>query len=193
MDCLMRLDSKSARRIATGILEMRCDDFTAAAKALLTPPPHTLSPRASSLRKRVESNIRAVQGDSFINGGWDGRTYNFIAFEVQHSNEGMPLQLAIILQSFNTRSNAQRVSTVALVTMHAMERLMERRHDADLMRLAHAEFDTQFLAEIGLNTEASKLPIKEEFRIRTTHGLACGIVSETGLPIVRTWISRPEG
>jgi hypothetical protein len=187
----MRLDSKTARRIATGTLKVQRDESKAVFQGLLNSPRHGLKQKTSQLCKRVESNYREILGNGFIADEWNARTYICVAFEIQESDDGRPLQLAINLRYLNARSNVEGISIVALITMHAMERLMERGRDTDLFRLAHAEFDKSFLAEIGLNQDASKLPINEEFRIKTPHGFACGIVSEKGIPIVRTWIHRP--
>ena len=71
--------------------------------------------------------------------------------------------------------------------MHAMERLIERRENPDIIKAALEEFDLNFVNEIVFG----RLKPKEEFEIQTFHGKACGIVSDTGIPIVRTWIRIP--
>ena len=78
--------------------------------------------------------------------------------------------------------------------MHAMERLIERRRDTDLIRLARDEFDVDFVKKILLNESGSPLLPNDEFKIKTLNGWACGIVDpENGIPTVRTWINKPGG
>ena len=190
-ETLVRLDQKSARRIATGVLKAEDQEVKTAIASLESRSSKGMAQTGSPVRRRLEETVKQAFGDTLIGGGWSSRTYIYFVFEVLKVADGMPLQLAINGWFFNTRSNAEKVSQVALITMHAMERLMERRYDADLVRLARDEFDMDFVSTLVFGKDGKRPSVNEEFKIRTTHGWACGIVSETGLPIVRTWIHKP--
>lgn len=184
----MRLDSKSARRIATGILSAQDNEIKDAIKCLENRPKQGLAKKGKPGQRRLETDIASVFGESLIGGGWSSRTYHYFIFEIEKSPDGKPLQLVVKGWSLNTRSNSERVRPVAIITMHAMERLMERRRDTALIQLAGIEFDMGFIRKMVFGENGSPLVAKVEFEVKTTHGRACGIVSESGVPVIRTWI-----
>jgi len=144
--------------------------------------------------RRFEEDIQKTFGDAFIDGGWYSRTYLAFIFEIFKSDDGKPSRLAIISFSYNTRSGADQSYELAWITMHAMERLIERRRDTDLIRLARDEFDVEFVKNLLLSEKGPPLLPNEEFKVKTRNGWACGIIDpEYGIPTVRTWIHKPGG
>lgn len=194
----MRLDSKSARKIATGLLKTQEEDINSALqrqKKQLAPSVWQKgTPRKGASAKRfTEEYFKKIFGNTLIGGGWASRAYCFFIFEIQKTDVVVPLRLLITGWSFNTRSNAANGHPVALITMHAMERLMERRRDTDLIRLARDEFDLDFISKIVFGENGDRLSACEDFEIKTRNGWARGIVGDNNVPVVKTWIHKPGG
>ena len=189
----MRLDPKTARTIANAKLKAQGEDIKAAICSLANRSSFGLSQKGNPLQRRMEKDAKTAFGDSLIGVGWSSRTFHYFIFEIHKSDNDRPRQLAINGCSINTRSNAPKFRQIALITMHAMERLLERRCDTELIQLAREEFDMTFVNTMVFGETGTPLAPNDEFRVRTLHGSACGIVSELGVPIVRTWIHKPGG
>jgi hypothetical protein len=183
----LRLDSKTARRFAQGRLKVLEDDFDKALSDLLFQAIEGKTLRTTPKQKRIEESVRKLHHDSFIAGAWVSRTYLYFVFDLQKQGDGKPSQLSLSCWRFNSRSNAETFKVYAIITMHAMERLIERRSNPDVIKLAIEEFDLDFVNTVAFG----KLLPQEEFVIGTVHGKACGIVNESGVHIVRTWIRIP--
>jgi len=190
----MRLDAKSARRIVTGSLKAQYDEIREAMDTLFAGSKRGFPQKGNRFRRRIEEDIQKTFGDAFLGGGWHSRTYLAFIFEILGSNDGKPSQLAITAFSYNTRSDVEQIHELAWITMHAMERLLERRRDTDLIRLARDEFDVEFIKNLLFSANGPPLLPNEEFKVKTKNGWACGIVDPGyGIPTVRTWIHKPGG
>lgn len=186
----MRLDRKSARKIALGRLQAMDDGIEGAMAALLKSPTRRLRKDSKAAQLLIETAVKTVHGDSMIGSGWSARSFTFFICETIHCEDsGLP-NLLIKGWTINTRSGLQRGFTVAAITMHAMERLLERREDVDLIRLAQEEFNMNFVSRVVFGVNGVRLGVNETFDIQTHSGSARGIVGEDGVPVVKTWIKK---
>lgn len=192
----MRLDSKSARRIATGQLNTALTDARASSdkvhELVLTAKsiPHA---KPSARMQTLMNTNRASYGDFLIGDFWDNRTYTMLLFDVAESES--PMRLSLLYETFNTRSGHRRSFCLATITMHAMERLMERRENTALLAVAREEFDLAFVHQlIGFGKKQTDIWAGHEARLVTRNGWACGVFDPAlHTFVVKTWIHEPGG
>jgi len=169
-----RLDESSARRIAKGrltrILE-RMDQVTAI--------PNGLKPRAKA--EAITERWRRAFGPMLLLNLITGRVLHFVAALPDEDNPG---QLFLMNATYRLRSDSFLCFPIALLTGHAIARLMERRRSAIVEEVLSEELDTDTLVR-ALNNYAAG-PVQQ---LKTKNGKFMMTYDvEMDLHIAKTWI-----
>ena len=105
-----------------------------------------------ALKKFYVNSITTVFKDTLLLYGEEGRNLEFIIlmpFTPDEDNQ-MPHRAMIVHYHINLRSCSSKMREIAIVTTHAMERIIERRRDVRLITLMSEEFN------LGLRRPAAR-------------------------------------
>lgn len=190
------LDSRSARTIARSLMQSSNEDRVATAKSIAN---STLPRKTGKLQSRMEADIRRVFAETLIDIGWIGRNLQYVIFQPSTTDldeKGKPQRAGITQCVLNSRSKHTTYNVVCVLTSHAMERLLERRHDTKLLKIVSEEFNLNFIVRFLYSVVSdSGDPLSQplpEFKIRTTNGWACGVCEPGNLPTITTWYPAKE-
>ena len=149
-----------------------------------------------ALKKFYVNSITTVFKDTLLLYGEEGRNLEFIIlmpFTPDEDNQ-MPHRAMIVHYHINLRSCSSKMREIAIVTTHAMERIIERRRDVRLITLMSEEFNLEFFTNLTQLVIAPHFlsptpPEDKNFKIMTKTGWACGSI-EDGIATITTWYPR---
>ena len=141
----------------------------------------------------IENGIRTMFGDCVLDLFWEGRTIYCVGLDpVEPSDESnRPFHGMLLLLTRNIRSNNSSETSVTRITTHAMQRMLERRHRADLMPVLREELKWAFLENLTAVIQDLKAAgvfyERHEVRIPTTNGHAVVVFEPRCTPVMVTW------
>ena len=179
----MRLDSLSARRIAKNQIKVQSELVNERITIIESEfrKKSTQSSRFGSVKKWLEQSCYDTYKDALMYMRWNGRMFNAVFFhKLDNPISGIP-QLEITLQQYNTRSNNDTFTTLAVVSMHCMERLMERKEDTNLFKIVQEEFCIDFLNIVN------DMSVEGRHTVATLNGTAVVVINCDEYPTIVTW------
>lgn len=142
------------------------------------------------MAKRLEENYVKKLGDTNLYSYWKGRTFMVFTLMIM-TPEDRPPYAELAIHTINIRSNAQRFYNIGLISTHAMERLLERRNDVNLLALLKEELDFSFLnsfLEVLDNRYENGGFKDKEFKLNTATGVMCIRIPDGDIvPVFTTW------
>ena len=151
-----------------------------------------LSKFTGAAKRRLIDDCKAVYGNSLLSASWSGRTFVAVVYQAMPKDDVMYSDcVAIRVYTVNARSNAKGCHTIAMVTQHALQRLLQRKEgmfnaiDALKEELPIPYFD-------GLLEWVTQLTPESfgEYKLETATGLACCVVEEHKPPTITTWYPK---
>ena len=173
----VRLDEKSARRIAAGRLETLKDRIRTGLAGIR--PREKPDTRARLLVQHFQKGY----GDWLL---WSGRSGRNLVMQLAHPSQPAGwVDIAIVI--LNLRSNALKIGQIARLSAHATARLLERRRGVDIERLLVEELSEKPLRAL---TDAAVGHQKVEFELPTVNGAFRFDVDEDGGLVAVTWVAN---
>jgi hypothetical protein len=135
-----------------------------------------------------EAGVKKALGSCLLGSIWEGRTFICHGLEPMSPSDecNRPYHGRIRVVMHNMRSDAARDADVIEVTTHAMERMLERSSNADLMAVLAKELTWKFIESFA-QTLRTDIESRREIQVLTTTGIACIVIEPDTLPVLTTW------
>jgi hypothetical protein len=151
--------------------------------------PSHLSLGTAKYKTKIVSIIKEALGKTLLNFRWKNRTFIYLSF-VPFGESSKSLRGSVDYATHNLRSGISEVSSLTNISAHAMERLLERRRDVDIMKILSEEFDWNFVSSVQkkLKDLDSRPQDTFEFKMTTGSGGTACFVKDPGIPLlITTW------
>lgn len=188
------LDPKTAKTFVHGMLKTADKNLN---ESCIKP----VSARAQKQVKRmaeVEHAVKSLLGECLLGSLWSGRMFACWGIEPVSPNESArPYHGILRYLTYNTRSDVSRDVDIVEVSTHAMERILQRQPEGNLLKALANEFTYDFINNyidtvLNLPEKDVASKVKLEFKVNTTTGVACIVVDATRntLAVITTWYRR---
>ena len=152
------------------------------------------SKKSKFSKKFYEQQCISLFGESLLDFSWDGRMLScitFIPFSESLQGEKIPFQVCISVYLLFTRSHISKHHELAIITNHALQRIMQRSGNLNVIDALKKEINLECVSELAKFYADFENISKDEFKISTNNGTLC-LVKDVEVGIFKgvTWYPK---
>jgi hypothetical protein len=186
------LDSKTSKTFVRGMLKMVSEERAEASVKFEGQTIHANCAKFGKRKQAIEQIYAEMLQATLLGFGWVRRT--LIGYGLHPiTEEGRPTFACLMWFTYNARTNVKDEGAVIDITTHALERMLERQPELNLIRAARSELTAECIESMveTFSDYHQKGELEERsFKVDTRTGTACCIVKPGEVAVMTTWYRR---